>query len=120
MKTVAVGLLGVSLDSAGKATSRWEKRRPTVALCQQEDLLIGRLELLHPPKAEELAHAVKRDIAAVSPETEVVLRPFDTPDPWDFAQVYGALYEFARTYPFDVETDCEQCALIEIHEVAAG
>jgi len=105
MKTVAVGLLGVSLDSAGKATSRWEKWRPTVALCQQEDLLIGRLELLHPPKAEELAHAVKRDIAAVSPETEVVLRPFDTPDPWDFAQVYGALYEFARTYPFDVETE---------------
>ena len=105
MKTVAIGLLGVSLDSAGRATSRWEKWRPTVSLCQQEDLLIDRLELLHPPKAEELAHAVKRDIASVSPETEVVLRPFETPDPWDFAQVYGALYEFARTYPFDVETE---------------
>src|SRR5512142_3231205 len=105
MKTVAIGLLGVSLDAGGKASSRWEKWRPTVSLCQQEDLLIHRLELLHPPKAEGLAHDVVREIASVSPETQVVLHPFDTPDPWDFAQVYGALYEFARTYPFDVESE---------------
>src|SRR6266699_1339085 len=105
MKTVAISLLGVSLDSAGKASSRWEKWRPTVSLCQQEELLIDRLELLHPPRADGLAHAVACDIASVSPETQVVLRPFETPDPWDFAQVYGALYEFARTYPFDVETE---------------
>jgi len=105
MKTVAIGLLGVSLDSAGRAASRWEKWRPTVSLCQQENLLIGRLELLYPPRNEGLAHAVARDIASVSPETQVVLRPFETPDPWDFAQVYGALYEFARAYPFDVESE---------------
>lgn len=105
MKTVAIGLLGVSLDSGGKATSRWEKWRPSISLCQQEDLLIDRFELLHPAKAEGLAHAVARDIAAVSPETTVVLHPFDTPNPWDFAQVYGALYEFARAYPFDVDSE---------------
>jgi transcriptional regulatory protein RtcR len=105
MKTVAIGLLGITLDAAGKASSRWEKWRPTVSLCQQEDLLIHRLELLHPPKADGLAHAIGRDIASVSPETAVVLRPFETPDPWDFAQVYGALYEFARTYPWDVESE---------------
>jgi transcriptional regulatory protein RtcR len=105
MKTVVIGLLGVSLDSAGKAASRWEKWRPTVSLCQQENLLVDRLELLHPPKDEGLAHAVKCDIAAVSPETEVVLHPFDTPDPWEFAQVYGALYEFARAYRFDLESE---------------
>ena len=105
MKTVAIGLLGVSLDSAGKAASRWEKWRPTVSLCHQENLLVDRLELLHPPKDEGLAHAVKRDIAAVSPETEVVLHRFDTPDPWEFAQVYGALYEFARGYTFDLESE---------------
>ncbi len=28
---------------------RWERWRPTVALCQQEDLLVDRLELLYPP-----------------------------------------------------------------------
>jgi transcriptional regulatory protein RtcR len=105
MKRVAVSLLGVSLDAAGKASSRWEKWRPTVSLCQQEDLLIDRLELLYPPKAEGLASTVARDIGSVSPETQVVLRPFETPDPWDFAQVYGALYEFARAYPFDVDSE---------------
>ena len=105
MKTVAIGLLGVSLDAAGKASSRWEKWRPTVSLCQQEDLLIDRLELLHPTRSEGLAQAVARDIAAISPETQVVLHPFDTPDPWELAQVYGALYEFARSYPFDVESE---------------
>ncbi|MDQ3281563.1 MAG: RNA repair transcriptional activator RtcR [Acidobacteriota bacterium] len=105
MKTVAIGLLGVSLDSAGKASSRWEKWRPTVSLCQQENLVIHRLELLYAEKSLHLAESVKRDIASVSPETEVVLRPFDIADPWDFAQVYGALYEFARQYPFDVDSE---------------
>jgi transcriptional regulatory protein RtcR len=105
MRTVAIGLLGVSLDSAGKATSRWEKWRPTVALCQQEDLVIHRLELLHPANAHGLAAALARDIASVSPETQVVLHPFDVADPWDFAQVYGALHEFARGYTFDVDAE---------------
>lgn len=105
MKTVAIGLLGVSLDAAGKASSRWEKWRPTVSLCQQENLLIDRLELLYPPRSEGLARAVERDIGHVSPETKVVLHPFVTPDPWDFAQVYGALYEFARRYRFDIEAE---------------
>ena len=105
MKTVAIGLLGVSLDAAGKTASRWEKWRPTVSLCQQEDLLIDRLELLHPPQADGLAHEVTRDITSVSPETRVVLHPLENPNPWDFAEVYGALYEFARTYPFDVDAE---------------
>jgi transcriptional regulatory protein RtcR len=105
MRTVVIGLLGVSLDSAGKASSRWEKWRPTVSLCQQDDLIVHRLELLHPLRAKGLADALARDIASVSPETEVVLHPFDIPDPWDFAQVYPALYEFARKYPFDVDAE---------------
>jgi transcriptional regulatory protein RtcR len=105
MKTVAIGLLGVSLDAAGKSSSRWEKWRPTVSLCQQDDLVVHRLELLYPIRSTGLASAVVRDIGAVSPETRVVLHPFDVEDPWDFAQVYSALHEFARTYPFDVETE---------------
>ena len=105
MKTVAIGLLGVSLDSGGKASSRWEKWRPSVCLCQQEDLLVGRFELLHPPDAANLAHTVARDIKSVSPETEVVLRPLAMPHAWDFEEVYGILHEFARTYPFDVESE---------------
>jgi len=105
MKRVAIGMLGVILDSAGKAASRWEKWRPTVSLCQQETLVIDRLELLHPRRFLGLASGLKRDIAAVSPETEVVLREFEIADPWDFAQVYSALHQFAREYPFDVESE---------------
>jgi transcriptional regulatory protein RtcR len=105
MRTVAIGLLGVSLDAAGKASSRWEKWRPTVSLCQQEDLVIHRLELLHPTNAQGLAAGVARDIASISPETEVVLRPLDIADPWDFAQVYAALHEFARGYTFDLDAE---------------
>jgi transcriptional regulatory protein RtcR len=84
MKTVVIGLLGVSLDASGKASSRWEKWRPSVSLCQQEDLLVDRFELLHPPNAEGLAHTVARDIRTVSPETQVVLHPIAMPNAWDF------------------------------------
>ncbi len=105
MKTVVIGLLGVSLDAGGKASSRWEKWRPSVSLCQQEDLLVHRFELLHPPEAAGLAHGVARDIGSVSPETQVVLRPIAMPHAWDFEEVYGVLHEFARTYPFDVEAE---------------
>lgn len=104
MRTVAIGLLGTSLD-ASKKGGRWEKWRPSVSLCQQDDLVIDRFELLHPPESAELAKTVATDIASVSPETEVVLRPLAMPDPWDFEGVYGALYEFARGYPFDVENE---------------
>jgi len=104
MKTVAIGLLGTSLD-AGKDVARWEKWRPSVSLCQQENLLIDRFELLHSPDAVQAAQTVARDIASVSPETEVVLRSLEMPNPWDFEEVYGALHEFARGYPFDVENE---------------
>lgn len=105
MRTVTIGMLGITMDSAGKASSRWERWRPTVSLCQQEDLVIHRLELLHPTNAHGLASAVARDIGSVSPETQVVLHPLDIADPWDFAQVYAALYEFTRNYPFDVDAE---------------
>src|SRR6185369_15967111 len=105
MKTVAIGLLGTSVDGPAKTTERWEKWRPSISLCQQEDLLVDRFELLHPPNAIALAEAVAADIASVSPETKVVLRPIDVPDPWDFEQVYGALHHFARRYTFDLDRE---------------
>jgi transcriptional regulatory protein RtcR len=104
MKTVAIGLLGTSLD-LGKPATRWERWRPSVSLCQQEDLLIDRFELLHPPDQAHNAAQLAKDIASVAPETQVVLRPLTLDDPWDFEQVYGALHELARTYPFDPESE---------------
>src|SRR5688500_1340544 len=92
--TVVIGLLGPVLDG-GIGPLRWEKWRPTVAVCQHDDLLIRRLELLHQPKFSTLAESVRSDIAAIAPETEVRLHAIDFDDAWDFEQVYATLHQFA-------------------------
>ncbi len=103
-KTVALGLLGSVLDS-GKRETRWERWRPSVALCQQEDLLIDRFVLLHQPRFERLATQVVQDIGTVSPETTVQARTVAFGDPWDFEDVYAALHDVARAYPFDPDRE---------------
>ncbi len=103
-KLVAVCLLGPTLDS-GKSSQRWERWRPTVALCQHEDLLISRLELLHQSRYDELASIVTRDIAQVSPETEVRRHALEIADPWDLGEVYAKLHAFARAYPFRTDKE---------------
>lgn len=103
-KIVVIGFIGTQLD-AGKSTARWEKWRPTVALTQQEDLLIDRLELLYSQPHQALVDLVVGDIAAVSPETQVRPTCLDIADPWDFGEVYAALFDFAEGYTFDNETE---------------
>jgi transcriptional regulatory protein RtcR len=71
-----------------------------VALCQHDDLLLTRFELLYQPRFTRLAQVVVEDMAAVAPETTVRLTPLALDDPWDFEQVYGALHDFARAYTF--------------------
>jgi transcriptional regulatory protein RtcR len=99
-KTVVIGFLGTQLDS-GQGAGRWEKWRPTVSLVQHEDSVIHRFELLYTPRFEALAQLVKRDINTVSPETEVRLVALDISDPWDFGEMYGALYDWVRSYHFN-------------------
>ena len=103
-KNVVIGLLGARLDM-GRGSDRWAGWRPSVAICQHEELLIDRFELLHQDKDTTLAQELRDDIAAVSPETEVLLHAIDLPDPWDFEGVYSSLHDFTRTYPFDVDTE---------------
>ncbi|HNB73519.1 MAG TPA: RNA repair transcriptional activator RtcR family protein, partial [Acidobacteriota bacterium] len=43
LQTVVIGLLGPTLDG-GKGPTRWERWRPTVAVCQHENLLVHRFE----------------------------------------------------------------------------
>ncbi len=74
-------------------------------MCQQEDLLISRLELLVEPKFADLAKSVVADIAKVSPETHVVVHEFSLKDPWDFQEVYERLYDFVRGYDFQPEKE---------------
>ena len=103
-RTVVIGILGPVLDN-GRGADRWSRWRPTVALCQHEDLLVHRLELLVEPAFEALARQVEADIRSVSPETEIRRHALHAEDPWDFAQVYGALHGFAREYPFRTEDE---------------
>lgn len=104
-KTVAIGFLGTQLDYGGKGSARWEKWRPTLGLCQQDDLIIHRLELLHDVRSRGLAERVQADIAAVSPETEVRHVEIELRDPWDFEEVYTTLHDFARSYSFNTEDE---------------
>ena len=103
MLNVALGLVGTTLDRGG-STDRWQWR-PTVSLCQHEDLLINRLELLVDPDSRSLGEQVAADLRSVSPETEVRIHEVHFADPWDFENVYGVLHGFAKTYPFDTERE---------------
>jgi transcriptional regulatory protein RtcR len=102
---VVFGLLGTVLDRGPRGPRRWDKWRPTVGLCAQPDLEVARLELLHPPDWTGLAREVAGDVRSVSPRTDVVLRPTEFADPWDFEGVYGALFDVVRGYPFDPERE---------------
>lgn len=103
-KTVVLGILGNVLDS-GFHQERWQKWRPTLSLCQHDDLVVSRFELLHHASHLDMARCVAADIGRVSPETAVNLHPHDLKDPWDFEEVFAALHEFARGYAFKPEKE---------------
>ena len=104
-RTVVIGFLGATLDRVGKGAARWGKWRPTVGLCQQPDLRVDRLELIHGLSARDvgLAQRVAVDVQQVSPGTEARLHPMHLRNPWDFEEVYGALHDFVSSYPIDTE-----------------
>ncbi len=104
-KTVVIGFLGTQLDYAGKGAARWEKWRPSVGLCQQQDFIVDRLELLHDARSRGLAERVSDDIGAVAPETAVCRHEMRLRDPWDFEEVYTQLHDFAGQYAFDLDTE---------------
>ncbi len=103
-KTVVFSFLGTSKD-VGFDDRRWEKWRPSIALCQQKDFVVDRLELLSEAKFTVLAKQVVADIAQVSPETQVVSRMVNMRDPWNFREIYELLYTLCRDYPFDLEKE---------------
>ena len=103
-KTVIIGMLGSTLDQ-GQSPQRWERWRPTVALGQHPDLLIDRIDLLCSNAHRNIADTVVKDLRTVSPETTVIRHRFEVQNPWDFEEVYAALFDFARGYPFDTEKE---------------
>ncbi len=100
MKNVVIGFLGTQLDVGKKR--RW---KPTRELLQQDGFDVARLELLYDHKFARLAHGVAAELRDTSPDTEVLLRRLDLDDPWDFQEVYGKLFDFARGYGFDEDRE---------------
>src|SRR5579883_2005616 len=101
-QNVILGFLGSTLD-AGFGSNRWERWRPSVALCQHKDFLVQRLELLIQKQHTRLAQTVVADIQSVSPQTRVRLHEIELNDPWDFQEVYAALHDFARGFAFNTD-----------------
>ena len=113
-QNVVIGFLGTQLDSAKtskREKSRWDSWRPTVGLCQHEDFLIDRYELLYDSRYESLAEEVMADMRQVSPETEVIGRVLGIQRPWDFEDVYGNLYDYLQQLRCDI-SECEYYAHI--------
>ncbi|MFP5393007.1 MAG: RNA repair transcriptional activator RtcR [Gammaproteobacteria bacterium] len=103
-RTVILGFVGSQLDN-GRGSARWNKWRPSVALVQHPDLVVHRFDLLYVRPHAGLVDQVRSDIEAVSPETRVVPHELEMADAWDFGEVYAALFDFAKTYPFDPDTE---------------
>jgi transcriptional regulatory protein RtcR len=104
-RRVVIGVLGTVLDKRGKRANRLRKWRPTVGLCQQSDLPIDRLELLHQPRDAGMAKQLAEDIALLSPQTVVRPHSVTIEDPWDFEEVYAAFLDFTTHYEFDTDNE---------------
>ncbi len=104
-KNVVIGLLGSTLDNTGWGAQRWERWRPTVSLCQHEDFLVDRFELLYQKEYKRLLKKTCRDIASVSPETEITTHEISLKNPWDFEEVFALLHDFALEYQFNQDDD---------------
>ena len=76
-----------------------------MALGQQEDLVVDRLDLMCPRVATGLALTVKEDLLCVSPSTEVRLHEVAVSNAWDLGEVYSMLLDFAGAYTFDTENE---------------
>ena len=101
---IALGLLGPTLDAGGDH-KRWGRWRPTVGLHMQGDLVISRFEMLHQRRYDRLAKIIAADIVQASPTTQVHSQHIEFSNPWDFEDVYGALWGFARGYPWKPEDE---------------
>ncbi len=101
-KTVVIGFIGATLDQ-GKKDDRWQRWRPTMSLLMHDDLVIDELVLLHDRQHRNLVNFLTEDMAQLSPQTQVTGAKVSVRDPWDFADVYGALYDFVKNYQFDTE-----------------
>ena len=90
-KTVAFGFVGTVLDYAGRGSQRWSKWRPTLCLCQQESLVIDRLELLHDTARARYSKRLNAISPAFRQKQKSWALRIELHNPWDFEEVYACL-----------------------------
>ncbi|MGL4233365.1 MAG: RNA repair transcriptional activator RtcR [Casimicrobium sp.] len=98
-----IGFLGSQLD-AGGGRGRWQKWRPTISIVQHENVSVDTMHILHSPGHERIAEQVLADLTFASPHTRVHLHPLAVRDPWDFEEMYSALFDWSRAQRFDPAT----------------
>ncbi|MDN5566919.1 MAG: RNA repair transcriptional activator RtcR [Psychrobacter sp.] len=103
-KTAVIGFLGTTLDN-GFNDKRWQRWRPTVSLGLHDELLVDELHILYSKRDKRLFKIIKNDVAQVSPQTKVIGHHVSLSSPWDFADVYAELYDFAAVFDFQDNTD---------------
>ena len=103
-KTAVIGFLGTTLDN-GFNDKRWQRWRPTVSLGLHDSLLIDELHILYSKRDKRLFNIIKNDVSQISPHTQVIGHHVGLSSPWDFADVYAELYDFAAGFDFQDDTD---------------
>ncbi|SPL72211.1 RNA repair transcriptional activator RtcR [Acinetobacter stercoris] len=101
-KTVVIGFVGSTLDQ-GRKPDRWQRWRPSMSLLMHDDLIIDEMLLLHDKRNTNLFNGLKEDAFEISPDTQLTGVKVNIRDPWDFSDMYGALYDFVKSYDFDTE-----------------
>lgn len=102
---VVFSIAGITLDGGGSKAKvdgprRFDRWRPTVDLVRHPEMPIARVEVLHQPAHLPLARVLQADIETLSPSTSARTHEVAMKDPWDFEEVYGALFDFCRGYAF--------------------
>ena len=106
MKNVVFSHYGTTLDTRRKGTaSKPESWRPNVGLLSQPDFRVSRLHLFYSTLFHPGLESVLRDMKEVSPETEIVLEPYEDTNPWSFEENYARLYDYARNMKFDTQNE---------------
>lgn len=105
MKTVAISILGTKLDHKRVGNKRWQVWRPNIGICQQDNLAIDKIVLLYHAKDQTLFDLICADIATIKPEIEIDSHVLSCTNLWDFEQVYSDLFDFAKGFDFDHESE---------------
>ena len=105
-RNIIFGMIGIKLDFGFKE-KRHRHWRPTVSIAKN-DITFDRMELWYQPgsrESERLKNTIEEDIKALTPKTVLNFHPISFKNPWDFEEVYLKLYDFAKSFEFDLDKE---------------